>query len=77
MFKRTIGLGLPLVAALLLGGIGAAGAVGLGGVCGGGIRGGSRDPGLFCDHKPGTCRLLGARGGLPAHSDRLHRGFAA
>ena len=62
MLKRSIGMGLPLAVALLLGGVDAAGAVGVGGTCGGGIRGGTCDFGLFCDHKAGTCRLFGATG---------------
>lgn len=58
---KSIGLGATLAVALLLGGVGAAGAVGLGGICGP-ILNGACDPGLFCDHKPGTCGLLGGTG---------------
>ena len=62
MLLKSIGIGLALGSVLLLGRIDAAGAVGVGGICGGGIHGGSCDPGLFCDHKAGECHLLGARG---------------
>ncbi len=62
MLTKSIGIGAVLTLALLLGRIDAAGAVGLGGRCGGGIHGGTCDLGLFCDLKPGTCHLLGAKG---------------
>ena len=62
MQAKFIGLCLALTFVLFMGRIDAAGAVGLGGVCGGGIHGGNCDPGLFCDHKPGTCGLVGVKG---------------
>lgn len=38
-----------------------ANAVGVGRVCGG-IVGIACDPGLFCDHRPGSCRISDAQG---------------
>jgi hypothetical protein len=58
---KTIGIVATLALALLVGRIDAATAVPVGGTCGA-FHGGTCDAGLFCDHKPGTCRLIGARG---------------
>ncbi len=46
--------------ALLLS-VSAAGAVGLGGICGP-ILNGACDPGLFCERKAGTCHRIGGTG---------------
>ena len=62
MLLKSIGICLALALALLLGRIDAAGAVGVGGTCQGGVHGKACDPGLFCDHKAGECRFLGAKG---------------
>lgn len=61
MVLKSIGLGAALACALLIGGIGAAGAVGVGHICGP-ILHGDCDPGLFCEKKPNTCRLIGGTG---------------
>jgi len=61
MGLKSIGLGAALACVLLLGGVGAAGAVGVGHICGP-ILHGACDPGLFCDKKPNTCRLIGGTG---------------
>jgi len=61
MGLKSSGIGVTVALAVLVGGIGVAGAVGLGGICGP-ILNGACDPGLFCDKKPGTCRLIGGTG---------------
>jgi hypothetical protein len=61
MAGKSICIGVAIAAAVLLGGIGGAGAVGVGGICGP-ILNGACDPGLFCDHTPGTCALIGGTG---------------
>lgn len=61
-----------LAFALLMGSMGAAGAVGIGGICGP-ILNGACDPGLFCERKAGTCGLIGGTGkcvGIPAACPR-------
>jgi hypothetical protein len=61
MGMKAIGLGAAMALVLLIGGVGSAGAVGLGGICGP-ILNGACDPGLFCEHKAGTCSLIGGTG---------------
>src|SRR5579864_3485876 len=61
MALKSLGIGVALALALLTGSMGTAGAVGVGGKCGTFVNG-SCDPGLFCDHKPGTCGLIGGTG---------------
>lgn len=61
MALKSRGICIALAFALLAGSMGGAGAVGVGGKCGTFLNG-FCDPGLFCDHKPGTCALLGATG---------------
>jgi hypothetical protein len=61
MALKSHGIGVALAFALLTGSMGTAGAVGVGGKCGTFVNG-FCDPGLFCDHKPGTCALIGGTG---------------
>ena len=61
MVLKSIGLGAAMAVVLLIGGVGAAGAVGVGGKCGTFLNG-FCDSGLFCNHKPGTCALIGGTG---------------
>ena len=61
MVLKSIGLGATLAAVLLVGGVGAANAVGVGGRCGTFLNG-FCDAGLFCNHKPGACALIGGTG---------------
>lgn len=61
MTMKWTGIGAALAFAVLLGTMGGAGAVGVGGTCGP-ILNGACDAGLFCDHTPGTCLLIGGTG---------------
>ncbi len=61
MALKSCGIGAALALAMLMGSMAAAGAVGVGGTCGP-ILNGACDPGLFCDHKPGGCELIGGTG---------------
>ncbi len=61
MAWKSRGIVMALAFAVLIVNIGAAAAVGVGGRCGP-IRNGACDSGLFCDHKPGTCKLIGGTG---------------
>ena len=61
MALKSCGIGAALALALLAASVGGAGAVGVGGKCGPFLNG-FCDPGLFCNHKPGTCALIGASG---------------
>ena len=52
-----------------------ANAVGLGGICGG-IQGIACNPGLFCDHRPGSCKISDAQGrcvGVPRFCNKIFR----
>ncbi len=60
MALKSTGL-VALALALLVGSFDAAGAVGVGGICGP-ILNGLCDPGLFCERKAGTCTLIGGTG---------------
>ncbi len=61
MKLQSIGIGAALAFVLLTASVGAAGAVGVGRICGP-ILNGLCDPGLFCDKKPGTCGAIGGTG---------------
>jgi hypothetical protein len=61
MALKSRGLCAALAFALLTASMATAGAVGVGGKCGTFLNG-FCDPGLFCDHKPGTCGLIGGTG---------------
>ncbi len=58
---QSRGVAATMAFMLLTGSFGAAGAVGVGGICGP-ILHGACDPGLFCEHSAGTCKLLGGTG---------------
>jgi hypothetical protein len=61
MALKSHGICVALAFVLLAGSMASAGAVGVGGKCGTFLNG-FCDPGLFCDHRPGTCNLLGGTG---------------
>lgn len=61
MALKSRGLAAMLTMIVVMGGVDAAGAVGLGGICGP-ILDGACDPGLFCERKAGTCGLIGGTG---------------
>jgi len=61
MALKSSGIGVALALAFLTASIGSASAVGVGGKCGTFVNG-FCDAGLFCDHKPGTCALIGGTG---------------
>jgi hypothetical protein len=61
MMLKSVGIGVALTLALLVGRVDTAGAVGVGKTCGG-IAGIACDAGLFCDHKPHECRIIDAAG---------------
>lgn len=61
MMVKSVGIGVALTLALLVGRIDTAGAVGVGKTCGG-LGGIACDAGLFCDHKPYECRIMDASG---------------